>query len=368
MARILIVDDEVYVCTTLSRLLKRQGHSCQVAHSVAAAERTLAAAEFDMVLSDVKMPGRSGLEFVRGLATTHPHTPVVMVTGVDDTKVASVALESGAYGYIIKPYETNEILISVENTLRRARLEQQARAQEDTLRQLVEQRTKELREALAGETAAHEKLTRAHEEVIRRLSIVSEFRDEETGGHIRRMAAYCELLARHAGLDDHDVELIRLASPLHDVGKVGISDAILLKPGRYTADEFEAMKRHAEIGYRSLSESGIPILDEAATIAWTHHEKWNGEGYPRGLTGEDIPLEGRITAVADVFDALVSRRVYKEAFPIPKALGIMREGRGSHFDGALVDVFFEHLDEVLAIYAAFPDTSGDEGGRQVPIH
>jgi putative two-component system response regulator len=220
---------------------------------------------------------------------------------------------------------------------------------------LVAERTEEVNDALEQLQAAHVLLKAVQEETIQRLSIASEYRDEETGAHIHRISHYTRLLAQRVGMDEEYVERIRLASPLHDVGKIATPDAILRKPGKHTPEEWEIMKTHSESGYRILAGSGFPVLDMAAEIALTHHEKWDGSGYPQGLKGEDIPLCGRLTAVADVFDALSTERVYKPAFPLEKCLRIIREGRGTHLDPAIVDVFLEHLDEVLTIQKDFPD-------------
>ena len=356
MAKILIVDDELHIRTLLRRLLVREGHECVVAGAAEEAWRKLGGEDFDLVLSDVNMPDTSGLELAPRIAHRFPFTPVVMVTGVDDPKVARQAMESGAYGYIIKPFEPNEITIGVMNALRRRDLEIENRQHRERLEELVAARTEELRRTFDALRRANVDLKAAQEETIRRLSIASEYRDEETGAHIQRMSRYCELLAGKAGVEEGRVELMRMASPLHDVGKIGIPDAILCKPGRHTPGEFARMKTHAEIGYRILYGTGYPILETAAVIAHTHHEKWNGQGYPNGLRGEDIPLEGRLTAIADVFDALMTKRVYKPAFSLDKSLGIMREGHGSHFDPRLLDIFLDHMDEVLAIRDAYPDS------------
>lgn len=196
---------------------------------------------------------------------------------------------------------------------------------------------------------ANEKLQGAFKEAIVRLSAAAEFRDEDTGKHIERVGRYAELLARHIGLPEDRCVLIRLAAPLHDVGKIGIPDAILLKPGKLTADEFETMKDHASIGEKLLANSASELLDFAASIAASHHEKWDGSGYPRGLAGHAIPIEGRIVAVADVFDALTSARPYKSAMPIGEAIQILRDARGAHFDPDVLDAFLELSDQMAAV-------------------
>jgi PAS domain S-box-containing protein len=204
---------------------------------------------------------------------------------------------------------------------------------------------------VSAEKEAQASLRRSHEETIRRLARAAEFRDDETGAHIERMGQYCELIAARLGLEPEFRERLRIASPMHDVGKIGVPDAILLKPGPLDAGERVEMQRHAEIGYGILAGSGAELLDLAATIAWTHHERFDGGGYPRGLKGEEIPLEGRIAAVADVFDALTSDRVYRAAFTRAEALMMMRAERGLHFDPRVLDAFLEAEGEINTIMA-----------------
>jgi PAS domain S-box-containing protein len=204
---------------------------------------------------------------------------------------------------------------------------------------------------VSAEMEAQASLRRSREETIRRLSRAAEFRDDETGAHIERMSHYCELIAARLGLEPEFREQLRIASPMHDVGKIGVTDAILLKPGPLDADQRAEMQRHPEIGYGILAGSGAELLDLAATIAWTHHERFDGRGYPRGLKGEEIPLEGRIAAVADVFDALTNERVYRAAFSPAEAFVMMRAERGSHFDPRVLDAFLEAEGEIRAIMA-----------------
>jgi putative two-component system response regulator len=219
----------------------------------------------------------------------------------------------------------------------------------------VLERTAALRHAIDSLERTEKELRLSREETIQRLAIAAEYRDGATAQHIQRMSQYCSLLARRYGLDSNRCELIRIASPMHDIGKIGTPDHILLKPGKFTPDEFKAIALHPEIGYRILSGSGAELLKLAATIAWTHHEKFDGSGYPRGLCGEVIPLEGRIAAIADTFDALTSKRVYKPAFPIDQAIDIMHKRRGKDFDPDLLDIFLNEMDEVLTIRNQYSD-------------
>ena len=234
-------------------------------------------------------------------------------------------------------------------------IKDRSRVLEDT----VDKRTKALRESLEKLEEAHSEISHAYEEIVYRLSVAAEYKDEDTAAHIHRISYYSEALARKLGLPEEEVKLIKLASPMHDIGKIGIPDSILLKPGQLTPDEFEIMKQHTIMGARILAGSSSPLLSMAEEIAISHHEKYDGSGYPYGVMGENIPLVGRIVAIADVFDALLTPRVYKPAFDLDNTLTIMKEGKGKHFDPNLVDAFFDILDEILTIKE---DYSNDPSG------
>jgi len=285
----------------------------------------------------------------------YPDTAIVMVTGADDRRHAERALANGAYGYMLKPFKPTELLINVVNALRRRTLEIENRESRNRLEQTVLERTSTLRETIAQLESSESELRRLREETIRRLAWAAEFRSNETGQHLLRMSLYCTLLARLVGLDVDRTEMIRIASPMHDVGKIGIPDRILLKPTFLTPEERALMQAHTEMGHRILTGSGVELLDLAATLALTHHERIDGQGYPGGLEDEDIPLEGRIAAIADVFDALTSDRVYRLAFRPDEAREQMLTGRGTQFDQELLDLFFGAWDDVLAIRSAASD-------------
>ena len=289
----------------------------------------------DMILLDVMMPKMDGYEVCRQLKAD-PDTagiPVLFITALGGYEEESKGLALGALDYITKPFQPDLVKARVANHL-------ELKRHRDRLEELVAERTRELA------------LTR--DVTIFTLANLAEARDPETGGHIRRTQTYVRLLAEKlceqprfaAELDAYAIELLHKSAPLHDVGKVGVPDAILLKPGKLTDEEFEEIKKHTTYGRDALA-AGVRELGEnsflgyAMEIAYTHHEKWDGSGYPQGLKGEEIPLAGRLMAIADVYDALISKRVYKPPFPHAKAVSIIREGRGSHFDPALVDAFLE---------------------------
>ncbi len=337
--RALLVDHEPSSQTMLLNLLERAGYRCEVAPDALAARALCAAEEFELLVADIDLPDEVGLGLVEHVLTESPRTATVTVMSLDKPEMADRAIELGTYSYVIKPFTPDQMLIAVRNALQRRKLELENRAQRETLEQIVRARTVALERS-----AARLKLSR--EETVRRLSRAVEYRDEETGGHTERMSAYAGLLAGKLGLD---LESIRIACPMHDVGKVALPDRLLLRPGALTAEERTAMERHTWIGYQILAGSGSALLELGASIALTHHEKWDGTGYPRGLAGSGIPMEGQVAAVADVFDALTSDRPYRKAFSLEETMQTMRKERAQHFDPRLVDLLFENVDELLEI-------------------
>jgi len=248
--------------------------------------------------------------------------------------------ESGADEYITKPYEKNELLLRVKNMLKVKRYHDLLRDYSNILENEVIEKTKKLQEA-------YKKLDAAYLELIHRLGRAAEYRDDETGEHTKRVGKMCALMAEAMDFEDTFKKNIEYASPLHDLGKIGIPDNILLKPGRLTKEEMEVIKKHTIIGADILSGSSHPIIAMAETIALTHHERWDGKGYPRGLKGEEIPIEGRICAIVDFFDACTSERVYRPAMDVEKVVDIIKSEKGKHFDPELVEVFLENLDRFV---------------------
>jgi putative two-component system response regulator len=304
----------------------------------------------DLILLDIMMPGMDGYEVLRRLKAS-PGTadvPVIMLSALSEMGSKSRGFQLGAVDYLTKPFELEELMARVKTHLTLARTREELRQHNDLLEQKVRERT---REVLLTQQAT-----------IESMAILAEFRDPETGEHIHRVKGFVALLAHE--MEEHSVyrgmfdgkyiELLVQSCPLHDIGKVGVPDHILLKPGKLTGEEFEEMKLHAVYGYNAIEAvqkrlGVMPFLRIAAEIAHTHHEKWDGTGYPRGLKGEDIPLSGRIMALADVYDALISRRVYKPPFTHGQAVDIILEGRGVHFDPDVVDIFAAHSEEFRRI-------------------
>ena len=347
---ILVVDDNEMNRDLMEALLEDFGHEAELAESGVEALAKLKWG-FDLVFLDVMMPDMDGFEVARHIRED-PDTkdlPIIMVTALSDREDRLRAVEAGANDYIAKPVDKIELKVRMDSLLKMKEARDDLKGYMEKLEETVEKRMSDLREAFTKMSDAQKKTNRAYLDTIARLSIAAEYKDEDTAIHIQRMSNYCAVLAKGMGLPPGDVQAILQASPMHDLGKIGIPDAILLKPGKLAGEEFDVIKTHSEIGARILAGSDSELLKAGALIAMSHHEKWDGSGYPKGLAGEDIPLWGRICALADVFDALTSKRPYKEAFPNEKAYAILKEGRGRHFDPGVVDVFFEHLEEILAI-------------------
>jgi len=357
-AHLLVVDDDRIVRLMLEKMLAHYGYSCVLVASAEEALRRLEEKSYDLMLCDMNMPGMSGMELIDKVSQAYPDMATIMITSQDDPALAETAIRLGAYGYLIKPTKENQLFISISNALRRRQLELESRHHREQLENTVLARTRELTQALERLQVADSHLRYAHEETINRLMRVAEFRDNDTALHVQRMSHYCEHLAKLAGLPEAEQTLIRTASAMHDIGKIGIPDNILLKPGRLSPEEFEVMKAHAEIGYHILRGSKVPLLEMAATIALNHHEKFDGTGYPHSIKGENIPIEARITSICDVFDALTNRRVYKVAMSSYDATGYLRESKGTHFDPALLDVFLKNLTDFMTIKAKYPEPNG----------
>jgi putative two-component system response regulator len=365
-AKIMIVDDEPINIKVVRKYLKDAGFQNFAATSDDLdAMRLLREERPDLLLLDIVMPHIGGLEILRALRNDPRHSavPVIILTAVEERQVKAAALELGASDFLTKPVDPTELVPRVRNVLAVKAYQDHLRGYAAELERQVQQRTTEL---------AASRL-----EVIHCLGRAAEYRDNDTGLHVVRVGLYAGVIARRLGLDPATAELIEHAAPMHDVGKIGIPDAVLLKPGKLDADEFEIIRRHCEFGQKIVAEApaderrtvfshtqmgakimggtSSPTLRMAGRIAMTHHEKWDGSGYPLGLKGEAIPVEGRITAVADVFDALASKRPYKDALPLDRCFEILEEGRGTHFDPHVLDAFLSSKDEVLAVYYQYTD-------------
>ncbi len=303
----------------------------------------------DVVLLDIIMPKLNGLQVLKHIKEdgNAAYTPVVMLTASDDTKTRVEAAKLGADDFLTKPFDMFELEGRIRNLVKVKAYYDNIKSFNSRLESEVDLKTKELRKALF-------EIKLANIDTILRLSHLAEYRDTDTGKHNARISEYCAVIAKKIGMNEAETELIKYSSPMHDIGKVGIPDNILLKPGKLTTEEFKIMKTHSDIGSKVLAGSDSEILKTAEEIAETHHEKFDGTGYPFCLKGKNIPLFGRITAIADVFDALVSERIYKPALKKEEALDILEKGKGTHFDPELADAFLscqEDIDRILRMYS-----------------
>lgn len=331
-ARILIIDDEITNIELLRRLLERAGFS-RIATTCDPRDARGLYVEFrpDLILLDLHMPHMDGLAVMQELHQIAEATylPILMLTGDLSPEARRDALSRGAKDFLHKPFSPDEVLLRIGTLLETRFLYLQIQSQNQMLDAKVRERTRELEAAQI--------------EIIERLAKAAEFRDDNTGQHTERVGQMAASIARQIGLADAQVALIRRAAPLHDVGKIGVPDTILLKLGKLTAEEFAIVRTHTTIGARILSGSRFPILRLAEEIAFSHHERWDGYGYA-GISREAIPLAGRIVAVADVFDALTQQRPYKEAWPVAEAIAEIDRQRARHFDPKLVDAFLRVIE------------------------
>lgn len=343
---ILVVDDQEANVKLLLRILKQAGYTNVLGTTDPSEALSIAKMQQpDLVLLDLHMPELSGVEVMHALRRMPGWTdPFVIILTGDDSKVAKEnALSNGAKDFIAKPFEVNEVVLRIKNLADLRTLHKELYQSNVTLEERVRARTAELE---------HARL-----DIIERLGMAAEFRDDATGQHTRRVGKCAAMLARALGLPPGEVMLIERAAPLHDVGKIAIPDRILLKPARLDEDEMDIMRTHTTIGARLLSGSQSPLLDYARDIALTHHERWDGTGYPRRLAGPNIPLAGRIVAIADFYDALSHDRPYRKRRPHHEVITMVRAGRGRHFDPAVVDAFLPTIDESNA--AVLPGASNE---------
>jgi len=343
-SKILVVDDEPANLRLVEKILQIAGYQYieLVSDSREVVEKYLQQGS-DLILLDLNMPFMDGYEVMLKLQGLNQEVlaPIMVLTAQQAREYRIRALDLGARDFICKPFDQIELLARVRNLLEAHRFQQSLHARKGELERLVQERTRELHD------------TRL--QIVRKLGRAAEFRDNETGNHIIRMSKIASLLAEKAGMGEYECDLLLNAAPMHDIGKIGIPDKILLKNGKFEPEEWEVMKTHTLIGADILAGDGSEVLNMARSIAMTHHEKWDGTGYPAGLAGEEIPLVGRITAIADVFDALTSERPYKHAWPMSQAVDYIRVNAGSHFDPDLAAMFLELMPQVRQIVNEYSD-------------
>lgn len=343
-ARVLIVDDNQDIVDLLKHMLTHAGYTSILGtNDPRDTVKLYKSFQPDIVLLDINMPHIDGYEVIKLLkeAAGDDYVPILVLTGKHDRETCLRSLETGAKDFLTKPFDQVETLTRIRNLLEVRLLHNQSRYQNEVLEDEIKVRTKELHDT--------------RREVIHRLGIAAEYKDNETGYHIIRISKICEILGKAVGMPNERVNVLLQASPMHDVGKIGIPDRILLKPGKLDPDEWEIMKTHTSIGAKILGGHSSDLLVTAKMIANTHHEKWDGSGYPNGWKGEQIPIVGRVTALADVFDALTSVRPYKKAWSVERAVAEINRCRGSHFDPELVDIFNTVLNDIISIKEQYKD-------------
>jgi putative two-component system response regulator len=359
--RVLVIDDDEGIRRITQMLVEGLGHDVEAARDGLEGLAKLHLG-VDLVLLDVVMPGLDGFDVCRRIRQDPGgrDVPVIMVTTLETKEHRLYAVEAGANDFIAKPVDETELRVRATSLLTMKAAQDEVKRYQTHLETMCEERTASLRKALEHMAEAQRMAYQAQLETVERLAILAEYKDKVTGRHIQRMSEYSAVLARGLKLPPSEVELILHASRMHDVGKIAVPEAILRKPAELDMQEWTVMRQHSAIGSRILENSSSQILQAGRVIALNHHERWDGRGYPAGLAGSDIPLWGRICAVADVFDAVTSERPYKPAFPNDEALEILREGKGKHFDPRVVEVFFECLDDILAIQKKYKDGGLDE--------
>jgi putative nucleotidyltransferase with HDIG domain len=336
--RILVVDDEDAIREIVSAMLTTSGYLCQQAASGLQALALLNSGEgFELVLSDLMMADMDGIGLLERTKEKYPEMPVVMVTAVHDISVALAAIRNGAYDYLLKPFEREQLLATVRRALENRRLKLENRTYQTNLESLIDARTKQLKAAIAG-------LERSYDITLEALGDALDLKDAETEGHSKRVTAFTIAMARAKGLSNDEIRVIARGAFLHDIGKMAIPDAILRKPGALTPEEVSIMREHCYHGYQMLRK--IPFLAEASDIVYSHQEKWDGTGYPRGLRGTAIPLGSRIFSVADTLDAITSDRPYRPSQTLQAAKEEIKRFSGRQFDPEVVEVFLSMPDHI----------------------
>ena len=326
--KILIVDDEQSIRNLLKQILEREGYDCELAENAEKAVILLSVKKFDLIISDVQMPGKSGIELLEEIKTLHPHLATLLISGHTDNQTAKSAILKGAIDFLVKPFQKNQVLISVANALRRRALDLQSQFEVQNLESIINDQTQDLLDA-------NDRLNRILTNTVKAMSLALESRDPYTAGHQQRVASISAAIAQKMGFNDERIEYLKMAGMIHDIGKISVPAEILCKPTRLSKAEFEIIKEHPLTGYRILKEIDFPY--PLAKMVYQHHERIDGSGYPQGLAGDQILMESKILAVTDVVEAMASHRPYRSALGIDVALDEIVKNKGRSFDPEVVE-------------------------------
>jgi len=361
---IFVIDDEDAVCRMLKVFLERSGFRVQTMNSGVEAIELMHEKQPVAIISDIRMPDMDGLDLLSRVIAYDPDMVVILMTGAPSLEITIEALREGATDFLPKPIDMKFLRQSLTKGVERRRARMQSQRRQEHLEEEVTKRTQELTEAIREIQSTYQELREAYEGSIELLRRASALRDNDTGEHIDRIREYSGALAKAIGLSSDEVDLIKAASPMHDIGKIGIPDEILLCPGPLSPKQYEVMKKHTIIGHNILGGYEVPILKASAEIALTHHERYDGSGYPNGMSGENIPLFGRIVAVVDVWDALTQPRCYKPSFDVEKSLSIMKD-QAHKFDPEILEKFFEIVPELMHIQDDLRTGSGENSVEKI---
>jgi len=353
--KIMIVEDDLDTIFYLNNLLEDVFDNVIIAKDGEEALKYYEKEHINLIITDINMPNMNGIELIENIRKKDNKISIIILSSHNESHFLMRGIELGVNGYILKPVNVDSLIKTLINTIETINL----RIEFDIQRQQLERINTDLEEEMINRIsqiyALNEEIKETLKEVVLTMGQIGESRSKETGNHVKRVALYSELLAKYYGLSEQDIVYIKEASPMHDIGKIAIPDRILNKPSRLTEDEMEIMKTHAKLGYDMLKHSKRDLLKVAALVAYEHHEKYDGSGYPRALKGDEISIYGRITALADVFDALGSARIYKDAWSDEKILELFENEREKHFDPKLIDIFFKHKEEFFLIRDIYND-------------
>jgi response regulator RpfG family c-di-GMP phosphodiesterase len=353
--KIMIVEDDEETVIYLTNLLEDIFDNLIIANDGIEALAYYEKEDIDLIITDINMPNMNGIELIENIRNSDNEISIIILSSHNESHFLMKGIELGVNGYILKPVNVDSLIRTLLNTIETINLRIKVDVQRIELESINNDLEQEMIKRISQIYVLNQEIKETQKEVVLTMGQIGECRSKETGNHVKRVSLYSELFARYYGLNEEEIEYIKEASPMHDIGKIAIPDSILNKPSLLTEEEMVIMKTHAKLGYDMLKHSSRDLLKVAATVAYEHHERYDGLGYPRALKGEEISIYGRITAIADVFDALGSARIYKDAWSDEKIFTLFENEKSKHFDPELVDIFFEHKEEFFSIRDSYND-------------